>query len=97
MYDADEFLEFNDKNMTIKNYLEMPFFDKCDAIKIHWKIFNDNNLVYYDNRTLKERFPYAQNYHNNFHKSIIRGKDYNGIIFNDGPSVQILLYKTSFI
>ena len=38
--------------MTLKTYLEMPIFDKCDVIRIHWIIYDDNDLVYYDNRTL---------------------------------------------
>ena len=78
-FDMDEFLEFVDNNMTIKSYLTMPTFDKCDAIRIHWKTYDDNNLVYYDNRTMKERFPRGllNNKHNAYHKSIIRGKNYN--------------------
>ena len=83
LFDMDEFLEFTDKNMTIKTYLDMPVFDKCDAIKIHWMIFDDNNLIYYDNRTLKERFshPLTINKLNSFHKSILRGKNYSGSLF----------------
>ena len=53
--DMDEYLEFTDKNMTIKSYLHMPVFDKCDTVKIHW-------------------LPY--------HKSIVRGKDYKGTVFD---------------
>ena len=42
LYDVDEFLEFTDKNMSLKSYLDMPVFDKCDVIKIHWMVFDDN-------------------------------------------------------
>ena len=59
VFDMDEYLEFFDKKMTLKSYLDDPMFDKCDAIRIHWIIYNDNNLIYYDNRTLKERFTHG--------------------------------------
>ena len=32
-------------------------FNKCDSIYLNWVIHTDNDLLYYDNRTLKERFP----------------------------------------
>ena len=89
LYDVDEYLEFVDKNMTLKSYLDMPMFEKCDSIKIHWIIYDDNNLVYYDNRTLKVRFPNAlPNMDLNiYHKSILKGKDYGGSLFDDPADV----------
>ena len=82
-YDFDEYLEFVDKNMTIKDYLSLDIFNKCDVIKIHWLMFFDNGLIHYDNRTLKERFPKPDYncFMNNFHKSIVRGRDYNGTMW----------------
>ena len=82
-YDIDEYLEFTDKNMNLKSYLEMPEFNKCDVVRIHWVIYTDNDLVYYDNRTLNERFTKGlpNDDQNIFHKSIVRGKDYGGPIF----------------
>ena len=81
--DVDEFLEFNDKNMNIKTYLNMPIFDKCDAIKIHWLMYDDNNLLYYDKRPLMQRLNHSASHHhyNNYHKSIVRGKDFKGVMF----------------
>jgi len=83
IFDADEFLEFTNKSMTLKTYLEMPIFNKCDVIRIHWIIYDDNNLVYYDNRPVNERFTHGQPHskHNIFHKSIIRGKDFGPVAF----------------
>ena len=82
-YDLDEYLEFADKDMTIKSYLSLDVFNKCDVVKIHWVMYYDNDLVNYDNRTLKERFPIPN--HNSddrlFHKSLVRSKDYNGTIW----------------
>ena len=70
MIDIDEYLVI--KNNTIRGYLSSPIFNKCDFIKIHWTLPTDNNLVFYDNRTLIERFsgPYRECHHI---KSIIRG------------------------
>ena len=81
--DVDEFLEFNDKNMNIKTYLDMPIFDKCDAIRIHWIAYDDNNLVKYDSRPIRERLNHSvsESHFSRFHKSIVRGKDYKGTVF----------------
>ena len=81
--DVDEFLEFNDKNMDIKTYLNMPFFDKCDVIKIHWLMYNDNDLIYYDERPILKRLNRSAVYSDmkKYHKSIVRGKDFKGVVF----------------
>ena len=85
IFDIDEFLEFTNKSMTLKTYLDTPMFDKCDVIRIHWLIYDDNNLTYYDNRPLKERFTHALPHHNLniYHKSIVRGKDYGVNMFSE--------------
>ena len=55
-YDMDEFLFL--KNYTnIKDYLNQKHFNKCQRIQLNWFIHTDNNLIYYDKRQLKERFP----------------------------------------
>ena len=81
--DVDEFLEFTDKNMNIKTYVNMPIFDKCDTIRIHWIPYDDNNLVYYDERPIMQRLNHSVRHHqlNRYHKSIVRGKDFNGTVF----------------
>ena len=85
IFSIDEFLEFKDKNMNLKTYLDMPIFDKCNAIRIHWLIYDDNNLLYYDNRTLRERFTHPLPNHklNMFHKPIVRGKDFGVNMFSE--------------
>ena len=77
--DIDEYLVFKNNSMTIKSYLSKGEFNKCDVVKIHWLMYYDNDLVYYDNRTLNERFtkPNYISFNNNFHKSILKGKMYN--------------------
>ena len=75
-FDFDEFLFFTDKNTTkIKQFLSEEKFKKCDTIKINWLIYDDNDLVYYDNRSIIKRFtrPDYKNAHNIFVKSIVRG------------------------
>ena len=71
MVDMDEFLYI--KNDKLKNYLLKPVFNKCDFIKFHWVLPTDNDNLYYENKSLFERFkgPYKSS---NFIKSIIRGR-----------------------
>jgi hypothetical protein len=71
MVDMDEFLYI--KKDSLKNYLSKPIFNKCDFIKFHWVMPNDNNHIYYENKPLFKRFkgPYQKS---PFVKSIIRGK-----------------------
>ena len=78
MNDIDEFLVV--KNDKLKNYLYKGIFKKCDFIKFHWVLSNDNNLLYYDNRSLFERFrgPYKLDTHI---KTMVRG-NINNIKFD---------------
>ena len=55
-FEVDEFIYLKDfKN--IKDYLNNNKFDKCQRIQLNWIFHTDNNLLYYDNRPLNERFP----------------------------------------
>ena len=74
-FDFDEFLGFKGENMTIQKYLSQEKFDKCDVIKVNWLAYTDNDLVYYDNRTLIKRFtqPLLSFKDNKYIKSIVRG------------------------
>ena len=84
MIDMDEFLII--KKKSIKKYLSYSKFNKCDFIKFHWIIPNDNNLVHYDNRSLFERFkgPYIKF---PFIKSLIRGNINNLSYSIHSPSI----------
>ena len=73
-YDMDEFIHLkNIKN--IKYYLSKSHFNKCQVIHLNWVIHSDNDLLYYDNRSLKERFPKrAKSFNYSIDiKSMIRG------------------------
>ena len=73
-YDFDEFL-YLENHKTIQEFLEQEKFDKCINIKINWMTYSDNDLIYYENKPVQERFTiqlpkYAPNFHI---KSIVRG------------------------
>ena len=54
-YQIDEFIYLkNYKN--IKLYLSNDRFKNCETIQLNWLVRTDNNLLYYENKTLKERF-----------------------------------------
>ena len=53
-FDFDEFLELNNK--TIHEYLGNKVFDKCANVKINWLMYSDNELIYYENKSVQERF-----------------------------------------
>ena len=55
-YEIDEYIHL--KNYTnIKTFLKEPKFKNCSVIYLNWVFHTDNNLINYDNRSLKERFP----------------------------------------
>ena len=55
-FDIDEFLFLIDfKN--IKSFLNDKRFNKCEKIQLNYVFHSDNDLIYYDNRTVLERFP----------------------------------------
>jgi len=71
--DIDEFINIKN-NTNIKNFLYQNKFDKCQSIYLNWVIHTDNNLIYYDNRSLYKRFPDVKNFYNFcIGKSIIKG------------------------
>ena len=54
-FDIDEYLAFNHcKN--IKQYLSKPVFAQYDMIHINWKIYDDNEQLYYSSKPVWERF-----------------------------------------
>ena len=56
-FDIDEYLEFVDKKITINDYLSQNRFKKCEIIKINWVMYKNEDLLYYENKPLEERFP----------------------------------------
>ena len=61
LYDWIGFLDFDEylyieNNETIKEYFYNERFNKCQSLFFNWVIYNDNDLIKYDNRSLIERF-----------------------------------------
>ena len=67
-YDIDEFIHIKGFS-NIKDFLGQKKFIKCESIYLNWIIHTDNNLLYYDNRSLFMRF--KEIYRN---KAFCRGK-----------------------
>ena len=76
-YDLDEYIYL--KNYTnIKDFLKLKKFEGCQTISLNWVYHTDNNLIYYKNKTLHERFPKKYEDKNNTKclypiKSILKG------------------------
>ena len=73
-FDIDEYLILNEYK-NINNFLRNKKYKECDVIQINWVIFDDNDLISYDNRPLNIRFTrplYKQIVENRYVKSISR-------------------------
>ena len=70
--DIDEQL-FIENDMTLRQLLNDKRFDDCDVVGFNWKIYGDNKLVYYENKTLFERFHGQESYYHSLIKSCVRG------------------------
>ena len=78
-FEIDEYIYLKDFT-SIKEYLNDTKFIKCQRIQLNWVFHTDNNLLYYENRPLKERFPEIEdkakrnlNYTSQGIKSILKG------------------------
>lgn len=54
--DIDEFI-FLKYYKNIKVFLYKKRFNKCQSIQFNWVMHTDNNQIYYNNKSLSERFP----------------------------------------
>jgi len=70
--DLDEFLYLKNYS-NIKNFLNEPKFNNCKKIYLNYVFYTDNNNVYYENKTLMERFKETFLYKVYWGKTIIRG------------------------
>ena len=77
-FDIDEYLYplYDKKNVSnVQNFLSNEIYDKCESVSFNWVVYDDNDLLYYENRSDLERFPrpvfsYSGN---KYIKSIVRG------------------------
>ena len=74
-FDIDEFLEIKPNNITIQDFLDNERYKKCQHIKINWMVYSDNDLLYYENKPLQERFTSKSNFNeiNRHIKPVVRG------------------------
>ena len=54
-FDVDEFLNII-QYKNIHYFLREKKYDNCDVIHLQWVVYDDNDLLYYDNRPLSVRF-----------------------------------------
>jgi len=78
IYDWIAFLDFDEylyieNNENINSFLYHERFNKCQSLFFNWVIYNDNDLLRYDNRRLIERFTHAS-LNLSQGKSFVRGK-----------------------
>ena len=85
-FDVDEFIFLKNYN-SLKSFLNRKRFEKCNRVEFNWIFYTDNNLLYYEDKPLQERFierePKAQGKKKNIKsmvKSAIRGNLKNIII-----------------
>ena len=73
-YDFDEFLYLK-KHKTIQEFVKEDKFNNCSNIKINWITYSDNDLIYYENKPVQERFttPLYENGENIHIKSLVKG------------------------
>ena len=55
-YELDEYIYLKNYN-NIKKFLKENRFSKCQKIQLNWIFHTDNNLLHYENKPLKIRFP----------------------------------------
>ena len=60
-FDIDEYLEITPNNITIQEFLDNKRYRDCQHIKINWLTYSDNDLLYYENKPLQERFTTKSN------------------------------------
>lgn len=54
-YDIDEYLILLNYS-NINDFLSSPNFNKCQSILINWLYYGDNDKIFYEEKSLKERF-----------------------------------------
>ena len=55
-YEVDEFIHLTNYS-NVKDFLNEKKFEKCEIIQLNLICHTDNNLLYYENKPLAERFP----------------------------------------
>ena len=94
-YDIDEYIHLA-KYQNIKDFLNQKKFNKCKKIYLNWVFHTDNELIYYENLSLFERFPIKEKdalikkQFSQKVKSILRGNISNFEIVNNSHATHII-------
>ena len=89
-FDIDEFVTFRNE-YTLESFLNQEIFEDTDTVLIPWVEYDDNNLIYYDDRPVMERFTHLTSRHGwNLVKSFART---NKEIYDDSMRNMIHCFK----
>jgi hypothetical protein len=81
-FDLDEYLYINGER-NLKKFLNNKRFLNCQLIYFNERIHTDNDKLFYENQSLKKRFPKTlKTYNNSAIKFIIRGNISNINLYN---------------
>ena len=58
-FDVDEFIYLKDFT-SFKSFLNDKRFDESNRVEINWIFYTDNNLLYYEDKPVRERFTEKQ-------------------------------------
>ena len=89
-FDIDEFLILDEKYHSIQDFVSDEIFNDYNSIKVVWKLFDDNNLIHYENKPLIKRFTTISFKNDNEVKTIIRTKLYIRAINCHGKTIPLL-------
>ena len=64
-FDVDEYLEIYNKYYSLNEFLHD--FDEYDGIRVQWKMYGDNENIYYENKPILKRFKKESNSSYNRH------------------------------
>lgn len=71
LFDIDEFLTIDDPLIELSEFLSN--YDGYDGISVQWRMYGDNDEIYYRNESLHKRFKYESNMHYDAHaKTIVK-------------------------
>lgn len=75
-FDIDEYLEIYNKYDNLNSFLHD--FDEFDGIRVQWKMYGDNDNLYYENKSLYKRFKKESNSSYDKHvKQILKCKKFD--------------------
>ena len=83
MFDIDEYLDL-ENGYDLYGFLADSRFDNYDGIRVQWTMYGDNNMLFYTDKSLFDRFYNdANKSKSSLTKSIMRGKQFHkdGVLF----------------